>query len=316
MKLLRKDYLAMLGICFGLCLQTNAQTPSAPSGTKGDSQHKPAIMLKLDDFGNDHPGWRRVIQFLQDRKIKSSIGVICVNLERAPLDGHRFDYVRDMQRSGLFEFWFHGYDHMEWVDDQGFQHNEFDGRPYDELKRRFDLSQDLAIHRFGFGFRVVGPPGGGALPKGMAPGKSAPGRGLVSATAYQVVQDDPRMKIWLYGTPIDAAGKELAAKGKVTILDRDANIENPTFVPNPERFEKEYLRSAATRDYLVLQGHPWAWSDERFANFVKIIDFLVAQGVTFTTPSEYCHLPPLEIHATDGTWTPPASTPAPTAAKP
>ena len=130
------------------------------------------------------------------------------------------------------------------------------------------------------------------------------------------IQDDPRLRIWLYGSPIDAAGKALAAKGKVTILDRDANLENPTFVPNFEQFEKQYARAAATRQYLVLQGHPWAWTDERYANFVRIIDFLVAQHSTFTTPSEYCHLPPLEIYPTDGTWTPPAAPAASPVAQP
>ena len=41
------------------------------------------------------------------------------------------------------------------------------------------------------------------------------------------------------------------------------------------------------RDCFVLQGHPNQWDDARFAEFVKLVEYLQAQGVTFTTPYEY-----------------------------
>ena len=40
------------------------------------------------------------------------------------------------------------------------------------------------------------------------------------------------------------------------------------------------------RDYFVLQGHPAMWGEERFAEFLRILDFLTAQNARFLTPSE------------------------------
>ena len=64
-------------------------------------------------------------------------------------------------------------------------------------------------------------------------------------------------------------------------------LENPTFVPDPEKFKATYDKIAATRAVLLLQGHPDQWDDKRWAGFVEIVEFLKSRNVVFMTPSEY-----------------------------
>ena len=42
-----------------------------------------------------------------------------------------------------------------------------------------------------------------------------------------------------------------------------------------------------TRDYIMLQGHPYMWSDESFAAFGRILDRLEEDGWTFVTHSTF-----------------------------
>ena len=65
------------------------------------------------------------------------------------------------------------------------------------------------------------------------------------------------------------------------------NIEHPLFKPSAEEFEKGYAKFAGEREYFVIQGHPQHWTDEGFAEFVKIVDFATAQGCAFVLASEY-----------------------------
>src|SRR5690606_37679085 len=117
------------------------------------------------------------------------------------------DWIRSRHDSGLVEFWFHAWDHGTWKNDAGKKLSEFDGRPLEEQARRLADSQRLAKEKLGFAFKTFGPPGGGQ------------GRHQDAATA-EVMSKDPDIKVWLYPSPIDAMGRELADTGKLTILDR------------------------------------------------------------------------------------------------
>ena len=240
----------------------------------------PKIIIKADDLktgGSDRvfQQWQRFADFLKERKIKAGIGIICDSLE-----GDKpkvFHWIKDLQGSGLVEFWLHAYDHKAWVSPDGVQHNEFADRTFDEQLERFAHCQQLAKEKLGFQFHTFGPPGTGA-----------PGPGT-DANTIKAMAAEPNMKVWLYNCPIDEPGQKLDAEGKVAVLDRvwQVNIEHPLFKPSLEEFQKGYAKYADKRDYFVIQGHPQHWSEEGFAEFVKIVDFLTAQGAVFVTPSEY-----------------------------
>lgn len=249
-----------------------AQTP-AP-------EHLVPVVFKLDDVRTNDSGhlserWRRLLPLVREKKIKLSLGVIANSLESAK--PAYISWLRDMHDTGLVEFWFHGYDHgVRAVGDKDAA--EFTALTYEEQKDRFIKSQILAQDKLGFTFQTYGPPGGGKL---------SPSDADLDATA-RVLTADPSMKVWLYPSPMDARGQALTDAGKITVLDRvwAVNIEHPLFVPNPEKFIAGYNKYAAKRRYFILQGHANKWDDARWAEFLKIIDYVIQNKIPTLTPTE------------------------------
>jgi peptidoglycan/xylan/chitin deacetylase (PgdA/CDA1 family) len=242
--------------------------------------HIVPVVFKLDDVRTNDSGylserWRRLLPLVQERKIKLSLGVIANSLE-GDKPGY-FGWLKQMHATGLVEFWFHGYDHgVRAVGDS--EAPEFTARSYEQQKERFDQSQKLAKEKLGFAFETYGPPGGGKLQATPAD---------VDATC-RVLTDDPDMKVWLYPKPMDEAARKLNAAGKITVLDRvwAVNLEQPLFVPNPEKFIAGYNKYAASRDYFILQGHANKWDDARWAAFLQIVDYVTQNKIPTLTPTE------------------------------
>lgn len=236
-----------------------AQTPPLPDPLI-------PVVLKLDDLntrGGNVPGrWIRVTDLAREKNIKVSIGIICDSFDYGK--PAYFDYIKEWQASGLVEFWFHGWDHKQWQEGET-KLMEFKGTSYEHQKEHFVKSQALAREKLGFAFTTFG----------------APFNATDEVTA-RVLAEDPDIKVFLYGKPSDAA-----ASGKV-ILDRvgDVNVEHPLFVPNSARFIAHYTKRAPGRRYFVIQGHPAQWDDARWAEFVKIVDFLVENKIPVLTPTE------------------------------
>ncbi len=237
------------------------------------------VVFKVDDMTATGKGgvperWKRLTDFARERKIKLAIGVIAKSLEG---DNPAYlDYLKGLQASGLVEFWFHGYDHGEHTED-GRQYAEFANRPYEEQKRRFQLSQQLAREKLGTAFVTFGQPGGGNTPASDADW----------AATMRAFADDSDLKIWMYPRALDPAAEALQKEDGVVILDRvsQVNIENPLFVPNLTLLARFYARLAAGRKYYILQGHPNQWDDARWAEFVKIVDFLQQNNIPIVFPS-------------------------------
>ncbi len=249
-----------------------AVKPTQPKPSKVlAARTKPAtIIIKVDDLKTNPSGvmpaaWDRFADLIKQRHLKAGIGIICNSLE-----GEKpkyFQWIKDQKATGLFEFWNHGYDHLEWKEGDNTLH-EFQGPTYETQKQHVAQSQALAKQKLGFPLATFGP-----------------GYGATDDNTVRVLEEDPDTKIWLYSKPLGATDK--LPKGKV-ILDRiwQVNIEHPTFVPNFEMFKAGYEKNP-TRDYFVIQGHPSHWKEEGWAEFEKMLDYLVAQGAKFETPSEY-----------------------------
>ncbi|CAM2949265.1 DUF2334 domain-containing protein [Rariglobus hedericola] len=242
--------------------------------------HIVPVVFKLDDVRTNDSGylsdrWRKLLPLVRERQIKLSLGVIANSLEN-PKPAY-IAWLKEMHATGLVEFWFHGYDHgVRKVGDV--EAAEFTALTYGEQKERFDKSQKLAQEKLGFTFQTFGPPGGGKLAATDAD---------LDATA-RVLTDDPSMKVWLYPSPIDARGEKLNAAGKVTVLDRvwAVNIEQPLFVPNSEKFIAGYNKHAANRRYFILQGHANKWDEPRWAEFLKIVDYITQNKIPTLLPTE------------------------------
>lgn len=226
-----------------------------------DSATPPFIILKLDDVSSPTPAWERTLKFLEEKGIKSALGIVAASLDRKNSTCH--DWLKELQAKGLVEFWNHGLDHKQWKEGDK-DVSEFKGTTYEHQKEHFERAQQLSKELLGQPFSAFG----------------APFNETDDATK-KVLSENPDLKVWLYGKPIEILSG-------VIVIDRTPlNIENPTFVPNLERVKKSYESRDTKRDIFVMQGHPNAWNDERFADFVKIVEYLQEQGVIFTTPSQY-----------------------------
>jgi peptidoglycan/xylan/chitin deacetylase (PgdA/CDA1 family) len=207
-----------------------------------------------------HPRWLKVADFARERGIKVTFGIIGKRMEE---DCPQFvAWTREQHAAGRIEFWHHGWDHGERKEgDRRIQ--EFSGEPYEYQKEHLARTQALAREKLGFPFTVFGAP-----------------FNATDENTLKVLAEDPDLKVWLYG-------KRGARVDGVAVLERSAvGIESPTMIPNYGDFLEGYAHNRGA-DYFVMQGHPAAWNDERWDQFVKIIDFLIAQKAEFVFGADF-----------------------------
>jgi peptidoglycan/xylan/chitin deacetylase (PgdA/CDA1 family) len=176
-----------------------------------------------------------------------------------------FDAIRNLNDSGQFEFWNHGYTHKR---NPQTKLSEFVGQDFETQLESLSHTQSLAVEKLGFPFRSFGAP-----------------FNSVDANTVLAVREHPEITTWLYGLK----GAELLPQQ--VILKRTIHIEHPTSHPNFEKFKKSFLANPS-HPYYLLQGHPGSWDEERFEEFSKIIAFLQEQGARFVTPSELIQMKP------------------------
>lgn len=221
------------------------------------------ILLKLDDVIARRVGtkpvsdrWLKVHDYLKAQNIKGSFGIITESLEKDnPL---YFNWLKEVQAAGLIEFWMHGYK-MRGPNDKG----EFEHGTAEEQRAILAKGEALAKQKLGFTLPAFGPHWSGT-----------------TDATDEAMEKVPVVTIWLYGPEKPKFYSRLS-------IPRVMALENPTFVPDAEKFTAFYEAKAAKREVLVLQGHPDQWDDKRWEGFTKIIEFLKSKNVVFMTPSEY-----------------------------
>ena len=227
----------------------------------------PTVILKLDDLkyqenGTVHPGWQEVFDYLNERGVTATIGVIASSLEEG--DQAYFDWI-NTQRARGHEIWHHGYCHCKPLDEHGKEMREFQGTGYAYQVEHLRRAQALAVAKLGEAFRSFG----------------APHNATDSLTAL-AMQQLPELKVWMY------KGTDSPTDKYVLSQTPGVNIEYPVHVPDFERFRAGYLANR-TAPVLVIQGHPQSWhgAAERLAAFKQIIEFLLTEGAEFATPYAY-----------------------------
>lgn len=258
------------------------KAPPKPKPIDWDNIPKPDkpinIILKLDDLNArgkmPHERWLKMANYIDSKGVKCTMGMLCDDLSIA--SPQYIQWVKAHHESGNWEFWFHGWDHKSYTGADGKVYNEFHNRSFDEQKKRLADSQQLAYEKFGFHFTCFGPPGGsGTLSQ--------------DAVTHQVMIDDPYITTWLYPTQLDDLGKKTNEQGEIVILDRvwGVGLESNVGAADFEAFVRGYISNVTKRDYFTLQGHPAMWTDQRFEQFTKIIEFLIEQKANFVLPSAY-----------------------------
>lgn len=224
-----------------------------------DGRPAPVVILKLDDVTRNgakgsspvSPRWQRCVDFLTQEHLAASLGILGYSLDRdAPA---YFQWIKDLDKSGSFEFWNHGYEDKA---------NPFNGPSLESQKTALEKTQRLAREKLGITLTAFGPHWG-----------------PTDANTDTALAEIPEIKVWLFGPP--------HPKGRQIVLGRIINLEQPTFIPNFEKVKADYDNKGRQQPYLVLQGHPNQWDDQRFGEFVKVCKYLQSQGCKFTTISQY-----------------------------
>ncbi len=219
------------------------------------------IVLKLDDVVAHplpnglpvSPRWQRITDFLKETNTKASYGIIGSSLEKD--NQAYFEWIKNLHKSGLIEFWNHGYRSRKATDKTG----EFEG-PFEEQKYALERTQNLAQQKLGIQLKAFGPHWSGT-----------------NADTAIAMKEIPEIAMWFYGP-------ETSSK---FVFSRFLTLENPTHVPDFDKFQTAYEKVGHDKKCLALQGHPMSWDDERWAGFVRIIGYLKSKGCIFMTPSEY-----------------------------
>ncbi|GAT33029.1 peptidoglycan/xylan/chitin deacetylase, PgdA/CDA1 family [Terrimicrobium sacchariphilum] len=234
-----------------------------------DNPHRgksaPRIVLKLDDFGprngNVHPKWIKVAQYAKEKNIPVTFGIVAKGLEEdAPAF---FQWTKERNAAGEIEFWNHGYDHAEGPNAEGKKVQEFNGTGFDHQKAHMADANRLAREKLGFPFISFGAP-----------------FNATDANTVKVLEESPDIKVWMYGNGKQPAGKKVLSRCYAV------TIESPTFIPNYADFLEGYAHNRGA-EYFVMQGHPTHWNDDRWNQFIKIVEFLVAQKAEFVKASDF-----------------------------
>lgn len=248
-------------ILFSICLSYSTFTTQA----ENKFSEKRYVILKLDDVVDDpktqivSERWIRVTNFIKDRKIKAAYGVIGYSLvnDNPPY----FQWIKDLAIEGQIEFWNHGFKARKAEDPYG----EFE-LDYESQLRSLFLTDSLAKAKLGLTFNTWGPHWSGT--------NESTDRALTQIPSIEIT----------FGYPPEAK------HFKGMILPRLIDLEYPTHNPDFNAFHAAYKDLGTIPFLSYLQGHPNSWDQDRWDNFVKIIDFLITEGVEFITPSEYYNM--------------------------
>jgi peptidoglycan/xylan/chitin deacetylase (PgdA/CDA1 family) len=234
------------------------------------------IVLKLDDVvayrssnGSPvSPRWQRITDFFKKSDVKASYGIIGFSLEED--NEAYFRWIRDLHESGLIEFWNHGYRNRRAEDTTGEFEGDFEGQ-----KAALEKTQCLAREKLGIELKTFGPHWS-----------------RTNEHTARALESIPEIKTWFYG-PSDSSK---------FVFPRYLTLENPTHVVDFARFKDSYERVGHDKKCLALQGHPNSWDDQRWTDFVRIIDYLESKGCVFMTPSEYMVRATGKAKDDDGEW--------------
>jgi peptidoglycan/xylan/chitin deacetylase (PgdA/CDA1 family) len=230
-------------------------------GAKTPGKPAQVVILKLDDvtaLGAQgrvpiSARWQRTADFLEKSGIKGSFGIIGWSLEQD--NQPYFDWIKRLHRKGNIEFWNHGYRDRKAEDKTG----EFE-EPLEVQAAAIQKTQRLAKEKLGIELKVFGQHWSGT-----------------TADTEKALATAPEIKAWFYGPK----------SSKKFVFEDVMAMENPIFVPDPDKFKELYESRAKDKPCLTLQGHPDQWDESRWQGFVKIVEFLKAKGCVFMTPSQY-----------------------------
>ena len=253
---------------FAIALTVAGACAGAPAALAADAA--PVILLKLDDLAWDPKNpeaavsgrWKQITAYLEGKNLTSSYGILCESLV-----GEHPAYIawlKERQAKGVIELWNHGFAFNYKADPASGRKGAFEGTSQAEQRDMLIKGQQLFHDRIGGDLHAFGPH-----------------VCHLDGNTYATLETIPEITmVWFYGPP------KGVTSGKF-VFKRTINLESPIFVPNPAEVQEQFLKTGKNLPYIAMQGHPNQWNAERYQAFTATIDFLLAQGCTFMSPSAY-----------------------------
>ena len=220
------------------------------------------IVLKLDDIGAKNGSCKAlpVMEYLLQRKVKASYGVIANRLDETAIDVLRpiFD-AKDSLGKPMVEIWNHGLDHSRTGDVF-----EFKNASYQAQKQHFDSAHWLVKKYLGIEMTAFGAP-----------------YNATDSTCLRVIAEHGGYKAVMFSRI------KVSFEIPFALLNNNVAIEKETGKPDFAYFMEQYTKHPEYQtSNMVLQGHPPYWTEEGFAEFKKILDFLDEKKCRYVLPSQ------------------------------
>lgn len=229
------------------------------------SQAQLKVFIKLDDFGVlKNNNMSVTMDSILTHNLKAGIGVIAKRLDDDALNEYQ-KYLTATNEKGekLIEVWHHGYDHSN--NNQPANNQEFKGTPYEFQQERLNMGDELVKQKLGLQMHTFGAPFNGS-----------------DDNTVKAMQATSNYKVFLLKRGVSGY------KDGILYLDNEVRMENGTGNVNYEFFLTQYLSlKDKYKDFMVLQGHPFAWDKAKREDFLKIIDYLKKEGAVFMLPYDY-----------------------------
>ena len=230
------------------------------------AQTKRIAIVKADDVTGEHTKWERFFKLAEKHDIPVSAGVIGDSFGKR--DGTYAEWLKKWEATGRVEFWNHGWDHRRW-EEEGNYRSEFSGSGFEHQRDHLAKVQEAAKTALGKPFTAFGSPFND-----------------MDADTAKALNGFAELKT-VFCRPEAEPAKELKDKILLPMFLRGEN--DGTGKPNFAKFKEEYEKKRADPELspCAFQFHPGAFSEQGFAEFEAIVEFLKAEGWTFMLPADY-----------------------------
>ena len=221
------------------------------------------VVFKFDDLTETNwKTWKTVTDIVISKNITAEIGLFVRSLTVGSQD--YLVYVQSLVDDPRhFEIWMHG-----WTGEA----KEFLETDYDLQLDHFYKARTTMLMKYDYILRDYGDHYWGG-----------------NKNTVKIVNEDPFIKGWIY---YENRKKEIVYglnQDKQVMPALNVYMETATGVVSYKKFHSDWIKfKADTLPYVVIQGHAWGYRSDSLRNeFTRIVDDLIARGVTFTHFNDY-----------------------------
>jgi len=229
------------------------------------------VIIRADDFVNDYSSpsktvaasWLRFIQIVTNKQVVAGVGLIGNTL--ASPTPEFITFCQNLDASGQFEIWNHGYDHLygSTDPDTGIFTAEFYNTTFTFQTNQMAKAQSIVKQKLGITMRTLGTPGN-----------------YCDATTSLMLAQNADIKVWFF-PPGGLTVPTNVIRIPSTTLEWKGTTSRYLDLP---RFIGAYNSNAPV---ICFSMHPRSLPNAEMDKLADAIDFLHAKGAVFIKPYDY-----------------------------